>query len=1325
MDSVDRAPASPDPSLSPCPSPCPSSRGSTPKPRNPTDISRIRAFALANVAAQAQNACFELREGLQATPFFVPLHAATKPKCQEFCDALVECRRALIMQRVRPELPVKLAAVVSLLRWTEAEANMIHRYRLKDPHAPALTPEEFAKFRLAAPDFTSLLCAAVSPYLDFGDLRGGKAPADWHLMLRASKARVFRGLGNHSLYAMVVLSFLDIMPAQLPVLQMHIDAVTAELANAPDGARMSVKLCGMEQWNEFVFATGTARAYHASARGLVGKELADVVLQLPKNGLPEHVVLTLRRELDPELQNPYEEEEDAEDIERELRGGGIVDPIPQFDWEVNVAWNNKQQRKASWMLYKGLKENDEVAQNAFLNFMSKFWADIPVRNEVRLKVINPLTGCLDCEVMPRSEAKSRFSHFVVKHETKNDKGKVLAKSVNALDFYLKNPQHPTYDMTDFRPGQKAVIYSSLPDKTLPQKDWHLTRIFNCAVPAVFFTYRNQYPPELLLPDGVMRDLNRILEDDDVVKAGISQECCEELTGKFLTTMGYRDACGQACPGLDPRKAYENLVATYSLKPPGEVFEYRWEGEEAMRKRQTFEQDCVVDGTHWDRWDKYCAMEDGAMAMLSLVLFHIYTVITDKNWDMFFIFLSFFARMLRDPGSKSPYLLYITGAQGAGKSSLMAQIGRLIFGEGILFQYMGGDVQRLTDRFNSQFECCLYALMDEATMPDNPHSADRTVQQVKSLVTDPLRNTERKHGNVTINKNLMNMVMLSNVMTMMPMQAGDRRYACNKVANWMLGVHNYNSILQPRLATKFCMVVFGQFLMSFSFLHNSAKGINFSNNPPFTPSKRACVVAHLKKPIYKYWQDLIDRPHDKRNLLEVGRAASSVAHASSKRKTPSETLLDETSITVAQAFRMAAEALHAQGVDVARLRFATMVPEEARPPGGSPIDDVSCQGTNNRLWRVCVDLGTLCQDYNATYKSAAAYLEQYSFKDQLSNFCLFATAGNYIVFPCLAACKAMFECYLEYGQVADSLDVQPNSWIRILFKQARSAKKPAQFHSQCVFCWQCTQSWKDFEKLPLARQIEYMHLDEAQSFQYRLWTHAAQQIGELPPVSKIADALAQVAKPWKHSINLFSGYPDLKRPGHSLQGYLLSDYVADQLRKAANVRLWKAAVERDGVTCKAPQAFGRDATARSVISDVRPELEHILPTYESDGLALECVQDDLSQPIISNFTATCGMPSGSPAHTDAITLVDAGAGDAPARDDAASQPAVRTVRYVSPEPSDEEDDPSIQIDLEHELGPEIELESADGGKGKRALHPRWDEHDGPDHGDREPKRVRHR
>lgn len=1325
MDSIDDAPASPNPSPNPSPPATPvhsqpepaGSRAATPNPSKTGDMSRIRAFAVANVAAQAQNACFELREGLQATPFFVPLHAASKPKCQEFCDVLAKCTRSLIMQRVRPELPVKLAAVVSLLRWTEAEANMIHRFRAKDPYAPALTPDEFSKFRLAAPDFPSLLCAAAAPYLNLADYKGGKAPADWHFMVRASKAKVFRGVGNHSLYAMVVLSFLDIMPTQLPVLQMHMDAATAEMANAPEGARMSVKLCGMEQWNEFVFATGTVRPYHATARGLTGQALADIVLQLPKNGIPTYVALSLKAEYDPELLNPYEEEEDAEDIERELRGGGIVDPIPQFDWGVNVAWNNKQQRKASWMLYKGLKEGDEVAQNAFLNFMGKFWADIPVRNEVRLKVINPLTGCLDCEVMPRSEAKNRFSHFVVKHEIKNDKGKVLAKSVNALDFYLKHPLHPTYDMTDFRPGQKAVIYSSLPDKTLPQKDWHLTRIFNCAVPAVFFTYRNQYPPDMLLPEGVMRDLNRILEEDEVVKAGISQECCEELTNKFLSIMGYHDFAGQAKPGLDPRKAFENIVATYSLRPPGEVFEYRWEGEEAMRKRQTFEQDCVVDGTHWDRWDKYCATEDGAMAMLALVLFHIYTVITDKNWDMFFIFLSFFARMLRDPASKSPYLLYITGAQGAGKSSLMAQIGRLIFGEGILFQYMGGDVQRLTDRFNSQFECCLYALMDEATMPENPHSADRTVQQVKSLVTDPLRNTERKHGNVTINKNLMNMVMLSNVMTMMPMQAGDRRYACNKVANWMLGVHNYNSILQPRLATKYCMVVFGQFLMNFTFLHNSAKGINFANNPPFTPSKRACVVAHLKKPIYKYWQDLIDRPHDKRNLLEVGRSGPSVAHTP-KRKTLSETMLDETSITVAQAFRMAAEALHAQGVDVDALLFAKMLPEDARPAGASPIDDVDCQGSNNRLWRVCVDLGTLCQDYNATYKSAAAYLEQYSFKEQLSNFCLFATAGNYIVFPCLAACKAMFECYLEYGQVADSLDVQPNSWVRILFRQARTAKKPAQFHSQCVFCWQCTQSWKDFEKLPLARQIEYMHLDEDHAVQYRLWTHAVHQIGVSPPVSKIADALAQVAKPWKHSINLFSGYPDFERPGHSLHGYLLYKHVTEQLRKPANVKLWKAAVERDGVTCKAPQAFGRDTTARSVISDVRPELEHILPTYESDGVALECAQDDLAQPVISNFTAV----GAGPRHTDAITLVDARA-----RDDAASEPATvaRTVRYISPEPSDEEDDPSIQIDLEHELGPEIELESADGGKGKRALHPRWDEHDGPDHGDREPKRVRHR
>lgn len=127
--------------------------------------------------------------------------------------------------------------------------------------------------------------------------------------------------------------------------------------------------------------------------------------------------------------------------------------------------------------------------------------------------------------------------------------------------------------------------------------------------------------------------------------------------------------------------------------------------------------------------------------------------------------------LQHPGAKlDTSVIMASPENGTGKSLLFDWVMRTIYGQ---YSVMIGS-RELVSSYNQWMEDRLFVLCEEATDPKDPLG---TAAKLKSFITSQEHMVEAKFLNGKMVKNMMQMVILSNLITMVTLDPSDRRYLC--------------------------------------------------------------------------------------------------------------------------------------------------------------------------------------------------------------------------------------------------------------------------------------------------------------------------------------------------------------------------------------------------------------------------------------------------------------------------------------------------------------------------------------------------------------------
>jgi hypothetical protein len=729
-----------------------------------------------------------------------------------------------------------------------------------------------------------------------------------------------------------------------------------------------------------------------------------------------------------------------------------------------------QQRKAVEYFKHWMVDGDEDYHVTFLRHMDRYVADAPVKGLVATKSFHSLSSTVTFDVTEKSKLAGKYSHMkALWVEEDPDTGRKRRIEKNAMREYLEDIDHTQYENIVNVPGKPTVMPIEI--QISETKTLRPGLNFNAGVPPSFLMYRRQYLKDDAspkLPESYPR-LDLPSPRDLDVSLGV-----EEITKRLYVLTGFHDKYGRVDMTMSPRDAWANLVDIHDLDP-------------------------LTDGNNKERHARLVESE-GAEAMLRIILFHIFVVFTNRTPLLFWYVCSWFARILKEPWKKAKINLAVLGTQGVGKSSLIANIGKHLFGSGTLYSYFGGDVERLAARFNSQFDNAVYLLLDESEMGEDK----RTSGIIKALTTEDLKQSEKKGQEAKLTQNFVNLILVSNSITKgVRIEPGDRRSLIMECVEFMMAVKDYTNILQPRIDTRFAMLVLGHWLYYTPLLHQTSF-INFDKPPPFTAAKRQNVMTR-DTPTARQWHSTVER----------GVAPEQCRSVRSRWEQTRYKLQAETPLW----------------------------PVNADLPKYVPWDGAAD-------WLTDADLPTLFEAYKREMKVSKENESYHEYLKELHKCVVWKeteTAGH-AYFPCVRACRAMYESHLEYGNVDDQLDCKGGrSWVQILFEQARLEGRPELFHAHCLFCLRASRAWTQFAQLPVERKAAIMGIDATYLGEWQRFQLSRRKARDAEfPFKENTSFLVELGKHWldgggdnadgdsKFAEFFFEGVPEERRGRHILR-----------------------------------------------------------------------------------------------------------------------------------------------------------------------------------------------
>lgn len=286
------------------------------------------------------------------------------------------------------------------------------------------------------------------------------------------------------------------------------------------------------------------------------------------------------------------------------------------------------------------------------------------------------------------------------------------------------------------------------------------------------------------------------------------------------------------PGLQYKNSMGRIIKTMppDYQPPWILEQMYWK-------------DCLTLG-HEQEW--FLCMEHYAPHMpvyqflkrLWYVWCDAPTVFMQKQ--LFYTYLSFFARILKTPSEKLQQAIFIEGGNGVGKTTVALALAEL-FGTRLSL-YMGqNSSSRIAQRFNAGINECVFLILDEFKVTESNKDVE---SYLYTLISEKRAFSEKKFQDGKETESYANPVMITNDSSNFIVKPGERRIIFNKAGTKYQGQtfqnHDfYNKILNNN--TAMCSVAF--FLLQHPILHD-ASFIDFKKNPILTPLKRSLIEKQL-------------------------------------------------------------------------------------------------------------------------------------------------------------------------------------------------------------------------------------------------------------------------------------------------------------------------------------------------------------------------------------------------------------------------------------------------------------------------------------------------
>ena len=382
------------------------------------------------------------------------------------------------------------------------------------------------------------------------------------------------------------------------------------------------------------------------------------------------------------------------------------------------------------------------------------------------------------------------------------------------------------------------------------------------------------------------------------------------------------------------------------------------------------------------------------------------------------------------------------------------------------------MERLLGRFNSQYETCVLALLDEVGTDKLTATQE---EKLKSLVTDIIRQFEEKFEKNKLSRNHLNIFVLSNHDNAVPDRPGGRRNEYSRCSE-ELNCNDYKTSVIARIRTRYAAMTLGYFLQCADWLDS----VKLHSKALFNDEKRRIIIRNLGS-VSSFWYEKVLTPQ------------SFPAHEFKKP--------DENGYQAVLMFNLAEHGFPypTDGVDMATLMYM-----EAPTPKDWSYKTLRANGKIN-----CLQLdqklpycrvpeaylyqvyGKYCNDSARTSGRDLSKKDLVSFLSDLKQLVDYSYDGNdgrFIRFPCREACEAMFETYLRKGSCSDSRS-ETEGWIKFLRKSIGVGGGEGNEHQSCLQCQRSSRAWASFsQQLPdyyshtaVSKDVRPQRTDEQQLF----------------------------------------------------------------------------------------------------------------------------------------------------------------------------------------------------------------------------------------------------
>lgn len=259
---------------------------------------------------------------------------------------------------------------------------------------------------------------------------------------------------------------------------------------------------------------------------------------------------------------------------------------------------------------------------------------------------------------------------------------------------------------------------------------------------------------------------------------------------------------------------------------------------------------------------------------------IFNVIADGNLQAAEFFLNWIAAGLQHPLDRAETAVALVGDRGTGKGTMLGMLAGVYSPQ---HTFTASNPDHILGRFNSHLEGCLLLNCEESLFGRDV----ARLGQFKALVTEPTLTIEGKYQQARVVPNRLKIVIATNDLAGVPVEAGDRRVSVLEVSSIRRQDTGYFAGLKRAWEG-------GE---REAFLHDMlARDLsNFDRRQPLRTAARRAVAEATARPLVAWWIEVVDKgvlPGSAELALERGQPLAPDAWSNGPVMTRFSDLLDD-------------------------------------------------------------------------------------------------------------------------------------------------------------------------------------------------------------------------------------------------------------------------------------------------------------------------------------------------------------------------------------------------------------------------------------------------